>query len=275
MEKSIVSIAIIIAIGISIAGASAILYFASSPSSISLTEIDYMSELSEKPDDFYLVTREIQSHYMDLCKLDSSYYLQPDFYVESWDRSKHFYESHDYSRWGVYGHGSYPGNPKIYFNETIPGKSWVSFCTFYRTGWNIETWQGVKIVSEENEYFDIYIEPNEFLLGPTFPKFKGLESEYPWAEKLLITVFVKKEPPKGTYKINIDVVNPSEQKAKEWFWEVLKQETNTEEELKTIELCEQQGTSQCRELIESKRKNKYVDAGFIQVGNRLVLEIYV
>jgi len=229
-----------------------------------------MSELPEKPSDFYVVTREIQSHYINLCELDGSYYLQPEFYVQSWERGKHYYDSHDYSRWGVHGHGAYPGNPQIYFNNTTPN-SWISFCVFYRTGWNIETWQGLKLIAEENEYFDVYIEPDEFLLEPTFPVFKE-----GWAKKLKITVLIKKTPPKGTYKIAINAINPSEEKAKGWFWEVLKQETQTKEELAMIEQCEQQGMSvQCKEWIETDRKNKYVDAGFIQVGNRLLLEINV
>lgn len=274
MQKSTSTIAIILAIGISIAGASSILYFAfpSPTSSIEMVEAtDYIRGLQPKPDDFYVVTRETQSQYIDLCKLGSSYYLQPEFYIQSWDRGKHYYENHDYSRWGVHGHGAYPGNPQVYFNETEPN-TWISFCTFYRTGWNIETWQGVKLISEPSEYFDVSIEPSEFLLSPTFPSFKE-----GWVTKLVIKVTVKKTPPQGTYKIPINAVNPSQEKAKEWFWEVLKREADTEEECVMVELCKQQdiSSSQCKEWVEGSRKNKYIDAGFIQIGNRLVLEIYV
>jgi hypothetical protein len=249
--------------------------FVSAPAESTPASIpDYTSKLPPKPDNFRLVMREIQSKYMDLCKLNESYYLQPEFYEESWQIGKRYYENHDYSRWVVHGHGAYPANPRVVFYTSEPGE-WIRFCTFYRTGWSVETWQGLKLVPEQSEHFDVIIEPDEFLLPPTFPTFP-----LDWVKKLNITVKIKKKPPAGTYTLDVFVVNPSEENSYKWFWEVFERDI-TPEQIQMLEYCKAQQNAtgnmnlQCQEWIELMRRNKYVEAGNIQVGSRLTTEIIV
>jgi len=238
-----------------------------------LSPLDYMKNIPPKPADFPLIMREMESGYIDLSDLNESYWLQPDFYP-NWDRAKRFYDQHDYSRWGVYGHGAYPANPEVVFNTTKQG-SWISFDVLYRTGFGIETWQGVKLVPEDNEYFNVKITPNQFLLEPTFPVFmRG------WVKKITINVTIKKEPPKGDYTININIMPPDKEQAKKWFWKVLRRESTPEEQemiTRAKYQAEKEGKlpEKFEKWIEVGRKNKYVDAASFNVGPRITLKIRV
>lgn len=235
--------------------------------------IDYKKNLLTKPDDWELIMREVSNEYVDISELDKSYWIQPDFYPR-WERAKKFYESHDYSRWGVFGYGAYPGNPTIVFNNRKVG-SWINFTILYKTGYGIETWQGIKLVPEESEYFNVEITPDEFLLKPTFPVFHE-----DWVRKLSIDISVKKEPPKGNYTIPIHAEAPSKDNAEKWFWEVLRKETVPEEREmiqrakiqadKTGELPEK-----FVEWVETGRKNKFVTAGRFRMSPQIKLKIQV
>jgi len=236
--------------------------------------IDYLKNLPPKPDDWDIIKREISSGYMDIDKLTPAYWLQPDFYP-NWDRAKSFYESHDYSRWGVYGHGAFPANPTVTFTESEPGK-WIRFTILYKTGYGIETWQGIKLVPEDNEYFDVKITPDQFLLEPTFPAFGEN-----WVKKLSVNVSIKKQPPKGKYIIDVYSVSPDKDKAMEWFWYVLEQQENTEYEMEMIERAKLQAYKEGKapeefiNWVKVGRKNKYVDGSQFQLSPRISIEIEV
>lgn len=235
--------------------------------------IDYMQNIPPKPDDWNMIMRELESGYIDIIKMNSSYWLQPDFYP-SWKVAQRFYTEHDYSRWGVYGSGAYPGNPIITFNKK-DRETWISDCTLFKTGYGIETWQGIKLVPESNEYFEIEIEPNEFLLEPTFPIF----SEN-WVRIINYKIIIKKEPPTGIYNVKIFSVSPSKENAKEWFWDVLKKEsTPLEREMVTRAKLQADAEGRIPEeftnWITLERKNKYVDASTFQTGACMDIQIIV
>ncbi|RLG24315.1 hypothetical protein DRN85_07850 [Methanosarcinales archaeon] len=231
-------------------------------------QIEYFKNLPPKPDDFDLVERDLYTGYIDLCALSEGYYLQPEFYGESWKRGEYFYTHHDYTRWAVHGHGAFPANPVFVFGDPKVG-SWISDCVFYRTGWGVETYQGIRLVADPSEYFDVKITPDEFLLPPTYPVFdKG------WVKKININVSIKNTPPPGKYIINVNTVSPSVESSKRWFKEVFSKNM-TEEQRIMVEQCIEQGGSNCQELIDVGRRNKYVDGSNIQVGPRLTITIYV
>jgi hypothetical protein len=240
-----------------------------------IDDIDYDIELPDKPEDFDLITREMQSHYLDLCLLNEEYFLQPEFYSSSWSRGKHYYVDHDYGRWGVHGYGVYPGILVIEFQDTTKG-NWISTCTFFHAGWNVETWQGIKLVAEDNEYFDVNVKPNEFLIGRTFPVFECGEEDS-WAKKLKVNVSIKKKPPQGTYNIGVNTMAPSETNAQKWFWYVMKQNITTKGDLEMIENCEKQleTSTKCTEWISSSRKNKYIEGSIFQMPPRLNIKVIV
>lgn len=235
--------------------------------------IDYMQNIPQKPDDYEIIIRELESGYIDIAELNRSYWLQPDFYP-SWKHAKQFYTNHDYSRWGVGGYGAYPGNPEITFYKKTIG-TWIEDCTLFKTGYGIETWQGVKLVPEENEYFDVTIEPNELLLEPTFPIF----SEN-WVRILNYRVTIKKEPPIGEYLVKIHQTKPSKEQSEKWFWKILKKESTPKEQemITRAKLqADKEGKSpeQLIGWITTARKNKYVDGCIFQttpITLRIIVE---
>jgi len=236
--------------------------------------IDYMQNIPPKPDDYAMIMREMDSGYVNIHELNKSYWLQPDFYP-SWHIAKGFYTSHDYGRWGVYGHGAYPSNPQVIFSKTDVG-TWISFDTLYKTGYGIETWQGIKLVPEENEYFDVELTPNQFLLEPTFPVFSE-----DWVRQINVKVTIKKEPPRNsTHKIKVFYESPDPELSKQWFWEVLRKESSPEEQemITRAKLqVDREGGSpdQYISWIELGRKNRYVDGSDFQMSERMTIEVIV
>ena len=226
-------------------------------------------EIPPKPSDFDSVLSKLRSE-ADICELSEDYYLQPEFYADSWEDGRHHYENHDYSRWLVYGHGAYPAYPKAVFTSNKVGEE-VQICTLYHTSWGVETYQGLKLIPEKSKYFDVVINPNEFLLYPTFPNF-----DTEWVKKLNITVRIKQTPPIGTYNIVVDVVSPSREKNKEWISEVSKVNTPIE---RMLEECikqkeEKELNLKCEEWIRDRR-NRYVESSNINIGDRLVIKIII
>ena len=239
----------------------------------SISPIDYMQNIPPKPNDWSIIVRELESGYIDITTLDKAYWIQPDFY-SSWKSAQKFYTEHDYSRWGVYGSGIYPANPEITFTKKDVG-TWISDCTLFKTGYGIETWQGIKLVAQDSEYFNVVIEPNEFLLEPTFPIF----SEN-WVKLITYKVTIKREPPKGIYNIRVFGVSPSKENAEKWFWEVLKKES-TPEEQEMITRAKLQADAEGKlpqqfvNWITLERKNKYVDAATFQTSESMKIRIIV
>lgn len=235
--------------------------------------IKYMKNIPPKPDDWALIMRELNSEYIDITKLNRSYWLQPDFYP-GWNTAKGFYTQHDYSRWGVVGYGAYPANPRIIFNRSEVG-SWVSDTVIFRTGYGIETWQGVKLKPEDSKYFDINLSPEQMLLSPTFPIFSK-----DWARLINYTITVKKKPPAGVYNISVYAVSPDKKQSKEWFWEVLKKQASPEEK-EMITRAKLQADKEgklpkkFRRWVKVGRKNKYIDSSTFSTGPTITFEIVV
>lgn len=237
------------------------------------TNIDYLRNIPEKPDDFDLYLREMQSGYVDLTELPREYYLQPDFYEDSWKVGIHHYDNHDYSRWGVHGHGAYPANPTLDMRNPNTGDS-DEFTIFYRTGWGVETWQGIRFVADESEYFDVTFSPDQALLEPSFPVMSDN-----WVIPLRINVEAKESVPTGTYVIGVGTANPTHEQSKIWFWEIFKRDIS-EDQKQMLKECERQYLDDemcddCINWVNSERRNKYMDSGIIQIGNRIVITIHV
>ena len=231
----------------------------------------YLDAISKKPDDFDSV---VTGEGANICELEEGYYLQPDFYADSWKVGKPRYTEHDYSRWRVHGYGAYPCYPKVAFASNREGVE-KQTCTLYRTAWGIETWQGLELVPEKSEYFEVVVTPHEVLLPPAFPRF-----EEGWAKKLNITVKIKNPPPSNaTYKIKINAVAPSKEKSREWKEKVSNKEISRPQVEMMIKECEEQNEREekglnCKELI-NLRRNKYIEGGYIDVGGRLIIVIVV
>ena len=237
-------------------------------------ETQYTIGLPQKPDNFEMVLREMERGRIDIYDLGEEYILQPEFYAESWKIGKQKYDNHDYTRWGVYGNGAYPGNFEITLkNPSV--ETWIEICTSYRNGWAIETYQGVKLESNDSQYFDIKITPDQFLFSPTFPKITD-----DWVKKVNINISVKEVPPPGIYTIYINTARVSEEQNDKWFWEIFELEA-TDEQIQMLKECYDQNkdetipNSDCEKLIEVLRRNVYVDTSNFQTSSRVIIKITV
>ena len=224
--------------------------------------------IPEKPNDFDAYTREIWSGGLtDLCEIDESYWMQPEFYGNTWDNAKEkFYTNPDYSMWGIYGQGNIPRKISYTLTDFTKGDEF-ELCSFFHNGFGIWTYQGFKLIANENEYFDIQITPNELTMSPTFPVF-----EKGWTQKIKIKIIAKKEIPKGHYSFVINPMPPSFDYSKEETKRILKMEVDKEkykeecyEFLNDIEKCD---------YLVNHREKKYVEGGTYQSSEPLLkLEI--
>ncbi|MBD3252887.1 hypothetical protein GF386_04095 [Candidatus Pacearchaeota archaeon] len=238
------------------------------------------SKLPEVPDDFLIIKRDIETGDLtELCKIEEGYYKNPDLYP-TWERArKMFYKSHNYNRWGVHGYGAYPSEIGYKLRNFKENES-LELCTFFKTGYNIETYQGVKLIPIKNEFFDIQIitqefeeYPNHFLLEPTFPLFKN-----EWAKKIKLNITAKQDIPVGVYTLGFDVVTPDDKFDNIMRWEVLMKETKQDTEY--IKKCMKKSRNdgldkECSEFM-MKRQKKYISGGGFQTGEhifKLIIEV--
>lgn len=217
------------------------------------------SHLPAKPDDFDIITRELEAGSItDLCKIEREYYLQPELYP-TWERAKlKFYINHDYDRWGVHGYGSYPGEQGIQVNNLKAGEE-IRVCTIFKTSYGIETYQGVKLLPTDSEYFDIIVSPQTFITPPTFPQFQD-----DWARKVIFVLRAKKDVPPGTYTTGFGVGSPGKELSESMLWSVLEKENVDNPTYK--EICSERSDADCQELFMLRQK-KYVPGGQFNVNN--------
>jgi len=221
----------------------------------SVESISRYEAIPEKPDDFTAYSREIWSGGLtDLCSLDDAYWKQPEFYGDSWKNAREkFYDNPNYKLWGVYGQGNIPMKMGYTFTNFKEGDEF-ELCTFFHNGFGLWTYQGFKLIPQENEYFKVIITPDELTLSPTFPVF-----EDGWANKIKVKIIVKKTPPIGTYEIGFDVAPPSQEYSSKKTKEVLEMKIEKSEYLKDcIDFLKDE--ERCTELINGREK-KYVAGG--------------
>jgi hypothetical protein len=143
----------------------------------------------------------ITTYENNICTLSPDVYTNPNFYP-----NYEFYinKTHDYSRWATEGFGAYPA-----FDSYIlaPNISTIKICTLVRTGWEVETYQGVHFVSSYNEnLFNITVFPDTILLAPVFPEFVNN-----WTQKIMFTVTLQQKIVPGTYKFKVSTTSPPHQ----------------------------------------------------------------
>lgn len=237
-------------------------------SQANITTDNYLINLPEKPSDFKIIQRDVYSGaFPDICRLEKEYYLQPEFYP-NWENQKSFmYDNHDFTRWGVYGYGAYPAKSGIQVENLKAGEK-ITFCTFLKTSYGIETYQGIQIEPESNKYFNVVVDPSIMLLNPTFPEFNEN-----WVKKITITIIAKQDIPIGTYNIGFDIVNPPKDIEKEFVWQVLDNELKLNSTYK--QRCQKylnnrnpdkEVNQECEDLF-MLRQNKYVSGGTWDTGN--------
>ncbi len=148
---------------------------------------------------------------------DESYYKQPEFYPTFEQQGVPYYTplkpGYSTGYLGVLGYGSYPGDTVIQVEQ---GGGLVDAVTYWHASWGIVKYQGTALQAifpetgdagnihvQQNpgtvkNYFDVKIDPEVFLLEPTFPVFRP-----EWAKKVKATISVNPNTPVGRYLIGI------------------------------------------------------------------------
>ncbi len=136
-------------------------------------------------------------------------YKQPEFYPNWEDQGLPYYKNPPGQYMGFYGIGAYPSRAFVALRE----EDKITEVTFFHTSWYIINYQGMELYLRNESlknYFDVIIEPNIIVLGPTFPRF-----HYNWTQKIKITI-IPKNPPKGDYVFEIDAREPPQEYSEIW-----------------------------------------------------------
>jgi len=194
-------------------------------------------DLPAFPDDFGPVKALIDAgRVRDVCeRIGEEYWKQPEFYPNFVPGGVSMMLNPPTDRMGVQGYGSFPGEGIV---GAEPGET-IRTCTFLHTSWLISTYQGMKLnpvylddtelsmnsfsngartvsqsAEENQQYFNIEVEPYQFLLEPTWGYFYN-----GWTRKIDVVVHVSPNTPPGRYIIGVGVTAPDPDKAEEWLWE--------------------------------------------------------
>lgn len=160
-----------------------------------------------------------------LCELTPDYYTQPELYPNFVTQHIKPYKYPDPYHWTPRGYGTYPADM-----ETIMGQGdFVEVCTFFYTGFSVETYQGfglqpiyptkftynkvnyIQNPEQVKEYLTVEITPKNILLEPAYLMF-----EKGWSQKITVKVISKENTPKGIYQIGFNPIKPDLDLASIW-----------------------------------------------------------
>ncbi|MCX9082326.1 MAG: hypothetical protein OIN83_09025 [Candidatus Methanoperedens sp.] len=213
---------------------------------------------NDLPDDFIQVKRDMDKGILyGVCDLKEDYWNRPEFYP-TWEKYRS--QTHDFSRWGVTGFGAFPSLISYNVKDMKAGDR-LETCTYVRSGWNIETFQGLHLnMDHDQSKFDVNIIPGDLLLSPTYPEL--IEG---WTNKVKITI-VAKEDIKGTYNFRLRGESPSPEKTKEYYNRVMNMKDYPFYECGWFD-------SKCNEDIVELRKKTYYNGGTFQADKFFDIEV--
>ena len=210
-------------------------------------EEDYLpyimfKELPLFPKDFY--AKRVLYRYglieMDPNDITPEYWKQPEWFPRFEESTLNLLQNAPVDRYGVCCFGIYPADAfiKLEVGETEP-YTFTKY-TLIRSAPLVELYQGVRLDSyypkegkvekditpwQENpkiefvqdpeiakKYIHISIDPEQFLLDPSFPIYKR---EY--IKLITMAITIDPEIPKGNYIVGFDTVAPDEGVSKEWM----------------------------------------------------------
>lgn len=177
---------------------------------------DTFGSLPPIPEDFGLITYQVYTGRLTDLNLGKNYYLQPEFFPLFINNGLKFYETYDPRYVGTYGWGIYPSEQWIDVGKGTTGK--ITF--LFKTGWGIETWQGMNLKAISNcDWLKTEISNPVFLSPPTYPVFCTIENcGEDWARLISIEVQVSEQAKIGdTCTIELSSVLPPSDKIKEWI----------------------------------------------------------
>jgi len=144
--------------------------------------------------------------------LEEAYYKQPEFLPRFEEIGLKYWKSPDLKRWGKEGFGIFPWEQGI---EIKPGEK-VYITAFLHSAYGIETFQGLRLRpvfggEEMERHFKVWVEPENFLLGPSYP-----EMDANWMQKLVIGVEAGESLKKGNYSIGFEAMEPEAELGEYW-----------------------------------------------------------
>ncbi|MBD3260058.1 hypothetical protein GF371_05540 [Candidatus Woesearchaeota archaeon] len=190
-------------------------------------------ELPKFPKDFYRVRTLVRiGRIADLENLEPRYWLQPEFFPEFEKIGVPLLLDAPTDRWGAYGISSYPGDS---IANIVAGDT-LDLYFFIKSSYLVETYQGVHLVpkfpqnaeipegvtfpdgtkevlnpEDVEDYFDIEISPNPFILEPNFPIY-----QVNGTRKIQVKITPREDTPLGNYVIAFDTGEVPEEKEQEW-----------------------------------------------------------
>jgi len=176
------------------------------------SEDEIFGGLPQIPTDFSEISYLLANgRYFSIGYLEEEYYKQPEFYPNFKEYGLRYWTQPNTKIWVPNGYGSYPAEQ---WTTIEKGKNTeFTAVVFFYAGWGVQTFQGVTLMpdSRSKQYFDIEITPQNFLLGPSFPKFYDN-----WAYKIAINGKPKPGTPPGNYLIGINVERPPADLKSKW-----------------------------------------------------------
>ena len=175
--------------------------------------------LPEIPEDFgsknYLIST---GKITDFSEITREYYLQPEFYPLFEKNGLPFYQAYDGRYIGTFGWGIYPSEQWI--NAKAGTEGTIEF--FFKTGWGVETYQGVNYVMKSNcNWIETEAIEPVFLTPPSYQEFCTIEScGHDWARKKTVKITISEQAKIGA-KCNVTLhpIKPPQEKIDEWFKE--------------------------------------------------------
>lgn len=177
-----------------------------------LGEQEIYASLPTPADDFSeLAYLFATGKYYAIGQLGPEYYMQPEFYPTFKISGVKFWTQPDPRYWVPHGFGSYPSVQSD--TLSLSGRKDCSGVVFVHSSWGVQTYQGFTLMpsNETLNNFDITIEPQNFLVGPAWPKFAEN-----WVQRVAVNCHLKDGVPPGSYNIVINVVNPPKELQEQW-----------------------------------------------------------
>jgi hypothetical protein len=175
--------------------------------------------LPKIPSDFGEITYMIYTGKLTvLQETKPEYYLQPEFYPLFVDNGLHrFYEQYDPKYIGTYGWGVYPSEQWLSVQSNSSGQ----IALFFKTGWGIETWQGINLYAYSDcDWLTPKVENPVFITPPTYPEFCTKQScGEDWARLITINLDVGKANIGQKCQVMLSNQTPPTAKDKEWLYE--------------------------------------------------------
>lgn len=196
--------------------------------------VDAFRDLPEMKEDMwyarYLFTN-MKFESKTICNFSESYYLQPEFYANTFYRMEGDKILGGINYWKTPkfrntegGFGTYPADQ---VHVVKPGSNY-KFCSYFRAGYGVEGWQVIGLKEERPEMkveidgtvyeskedtegkIKFWLDNHEVVLGPAYPRFSNNE-DGSWADKINIYVEIAEDIEPGLYVIGYDVTSGTEE----------------------------------------------------------------